>query len=102
MFIGHGSTCGKSSGGAGAPNKLNPESAAVLGNSLFWAGDKWQIIRPGGDGANSGLPHISALYPPQVAQIIKREMENAVPLSVTLKVKVKFGPSWGDLQDFDL
>ncbi|XP_071995113.1 DNA polymerase theta [Engystomops pustulosus] len=38
----------------------------------------------------------------QVAQIIKREMENAVPLSVTLKVKVKFGPSWGNLQDFDL
>ncbi|XP_075710826.1 DNA polymerase theta [Rhinoderma darwinii] len=38
----------------------------------------------------------------QVAQIMKREMENAVPLSVTLKVKVKFGPSWGDLQDFDL
>ncbi|XP_018430571.1 PREDICTED: DNA polymerase theta-like, partial [Nanorana parkeri] len=38
----------------------------------------------------------------QVAQIIKSEMENAVKLSVTLKVKVKFGPSWGDLQDFDL
>ncbi|XP_069800792.1 DNA polymerase theta [Dendropsophus ebraccatus] len=38
----------------------------------------------------------------QVAQIIKREMEAAVPLSVTLKVKLKFGPSWGDLQDFDL
>ncbi|XP_068127042.1 DNA polymerase theta [Hyperolius riggenbachi] len=38
----------------------------------------------------------------QVAQIIKSEMENAVKLSVPLKVKVKFGPSWGDLQDFDL
>ncbi|XP_066455360.1 DNA polymerase theta [Eleutherodactylus coqui] len=38
----------------------------------------------------------------QVAQILKSEMENAVPLSVTLKVKVKFGPSWGDMQDFDL
>ncbi|PIO39966.1 hypothetical protein AB205_0154650, partial [Aquarana catesbeiana] len=38
----------------------------------------------------------------QVAQIIKSEMENAVKLSVSLKVKVKFGPSWGDLQDFDL
>ncbi|XP_044140055.1 DNA polymerase theta isoform X2 [Bufo gargarizans] len=38
----------------------------------------------------------------QVAQIIKSKMENAVKLSVTLKVKVKFGPSWGDLQDFDL
>ncbi|CAJ0952641.1 unnamed protein product [Ranitomeya imitator] len=38
----------------------------------------------------------------QVAQIIKNEMENAVRLSVSLKVKVKFGPSWGDLQDCDL
>ncbi|KAM9319608.1 DNA polymerase theta [Gastrophryne carolinensis] len=38
----------------------------------------------------------------QVAQIIKREMEGAIKLSVLLKVKVKFGPSWGDLQDFDL
>ncbi|KAG9472225.1 hypothetical protein GDO78_020743 [Eleutherodactylus coqui] len=38
----------------------------------------------------------------QVAQILKSEMENAVLLSVTLKVKVKFGPSWGDMQDFDL
>ncbi|KAG8431910.1 hypothetical protein GDO86_019389 [Hymenochirus boettgeri] len=38
----------------------------------------------------------------QVAQIIKKEMENAIKLSVRLKVKVKIGPSWGDLQDFDL
>uniref|UniRef100_A0A6I8P2U6 DNA polymerase theta n=1 Tax=Ornithorhynchus anatinus TaxID=9258 RepID=A0A6I8P2U6_ORNAN len=37
-----------------------------------------------------------------VAQIIKSEMENAVKLSVRLKVKVKIGPSWGDLQDFDV
>ncbi|KAM8975158.1 LOW QUALITY PROTEIN: DNA polymerase theta [Pelodytes ibericus] len=38
----------------------------------------------------------------QVAQIIKSEMENAIKLSVKLKAKVKIGPSWGDLQDFDL
>ncbi|XP_075449000.1 DNA polymerase theta isoform X3 [Ascaphus truei] len=38
----------------------------------------------------------------QVAQIIKKEMENAIKLSVTLKAKVKIGPSWGNLQDFDL
>ncbi|XP_053313057.1 DNA polymerase theta [Spea bombifrons] len=38
----------------------------------------------------------------QVAQIIKREMENAIKLSVKLKAKVKIGPSWGSLQDFDL
>ncbi|XP_008937926.1 PREDICTED: DNA polymerase theta, partial [Merops nubicus] len=38
----------------------------------------------------------------QVAQIVKHEMENAVKLSVTLSVKVKIGPSWGDLQDLEL
>ncbi|XP_038613775.1 DNA polymerase theta [Tachyglossus aculeatus] len=38
----------------------------------------------------------------QVAQIVKSEMENAVKLLVRLKVKVKIGPSWGDLQDFDV
>ncbi|XP_070840346.1 DNA polymerase theta [Chaetodon trifascialis] len=38
----------------------------------------------------------------QVAQIVKREMESAVKLYVKLKAKVKVGPSWGDLQDFDI
>ncbi|XP_027749930.1 DNA polymerase theta isoform X1 [Empidonax traillii] len=38
----------------------------------------------------------------QVAQIVKHEMENAVKLSVKLNVKVKIGPSWGDLRDLDL
>uniref|UniRef100_A0A7N6BK99 DNA polymerase theta n=1 Tax=Anabas testudineus TaxID=64144 RepID=A0A7N6BK99_ANATE len=38
----------------------------------------------------------------QVAQIVKREMESAVKLYVKLKVKVKVGPSWGNLQDLDL
>ncbi|KAF6733824.1 DNA polymerase theta [Oryzias melastigma] len=38
----------------------------------------------------------------QVAQIIKREMESAVKLYVKLKVKVKMGSSWGDLQDIDI
>ncbi|XP_043917795.1 DNA polymerase theta [Protopterus annectens] len=38
----------------------------------------------------------------QVAQIVKKEMEGAVRLSVKLKVKVKMGPSWGNLQDLDL
>ncbi|XP_048797373.1 DNA polymerase theta [Lagopus muta] len=38
----------------------------------------------------------------QVAQIVKHEMENAVKLSVKLNVKVKIGPSWGDLQDLEL
>ncbi|KAJ6658252.1 hypothetical protein lerEdw1_020524 [Lerista edwardsae] len=38
----------------------------------------------------------------QVAQIIKHEMENAVKLSVKLPVKVKAGPSWGDLQELEL
>ncbi|XP_028941211.1 DNA polymerase theta [Antrostomus carolinensis] len=38
----------------------------------------------------------------QVAQIVKHEMENAIKLSVKLNVKVKVGPSWGDLQDLEL
>ncbi|KAM6224815.1 DNA polymerase theta [Rhynchocyon petersi] len=38
----------------------------------------------------------------QVAQIVKTEMENAIKLSVRLKVKVKIGASWGQLQDFDV
>ncbi|XP_056350646.1 DNA polymerase theta isoform X2 [Oenanthe melanoleuca] len=38
----------------------------------------------------------------QVAQIVRHEMENAIKLSVKLNVKVKIGPSWGDLQDLEL
>uniref|UniRef100_A0A673KC66 DNA polymerase theta n=1 Tax=Sinocyclocheilus rhinocerous TaxID=307959 RepID=A0A673KC66_9TELE len=38
----------------------------------------------------------------QVAQIMKREMESVVKLYVKLRVKVKVGPSWGNLQDLDI
>uniref|UniRef100_A0A8C5TLB3 DNA-directed DNA polymerase n=1 Tax=Malurus cyaneus samueli TaxID=2593467 RepID=A0A8C5TLB3_9PASS len=38
----------------------------------------------------------------QVAKIVKHEMENAIKLSVKLNVKVKIGPSWGDLQELEL
>lgn len=38
----------------------------------------------------------------QVAQIVKREMECVVKLYVKLRVKVKVGPSWGNLQDLDI
>ncbi|XP_030850352.1 DNA polymerase theta [Strongylocentrotus purpuratus] len=38
----------------------------------------------------------------QVAQLIKTEMENAMKLSVRLPVKVKFGPTWGTLEEMDL
>ncbi|XP_068607098.1 DNA polymerase theta [Brachionichthys hirsutus] len=38
----------------------------------------------------------------QVAQIVKREMESAAKLHVKLKAKVKFGASWGNLQDIQL
>uniref|UniRef100_W5MET7 DNA polymerase theta n=1 Tax=Lepisosteus oculatus TaxID=7918 RepID=W5MET7_LEPOC len=38
----------------------------------------------------------------QVAQIVKKEMESAVKLYVKLRVKVKVGPSWGNLQDLDI
>ncbi|KAG7483905.1 hypothetical protein MATL_G00043240 [Megalops atlanticus] len=38
----------------------------------------------------------------QVAQIVKKEMESAIKLYVKLRVKVKVGPSWGNLQDLDI
>ncbi|XP_036379268.1 DNA polymerase theta [Megalops cyprinoides] len=38
----------------------------------------------------------------QVAQIVKKEMESAIKLYVKLHVKVKVGPSWGNLQDLDI
>ncbi|XP_078265179.1 DNA polymerase theta-like [Rhinoraja longicauda] len=38
----------------------------------------------------------------KVAQIMKNEMETAMKLLVKLSVKVKFGPSWGNLQDLTL
>ncbi|XP_054985461.1 DNA polymerase theta [Sorex araneus] len=38
----------------------------------------------------------------QVAQIVKKEMENAIKLSVSLKVKLRIGDSWGALEDFDV
>lgn len=41
-------------------------------------------------------------FPYQVAQIVKREMEAAVKLYVKLRVKVKVGPSWGNLQELDI
>lgn len=37
-----------------------------------------------------------------MAQIVKREMECVVKLYVKLRVKVKVGPSWGNLQDLDI
>ncbi|XP_043556926.1 DNA polymerase theta isoform X1 [Chiloscyllium plagiosum] len=38
----------------------------------------------------------------QIAQILKSEMENTMKLLVKLCVKIKIGPSWGNLQDLDL
>jgi len=37
-----------------------------------------------------------------VASIIKRCMESATQLSVKLPVKLKAGPAWGTMTDFDL
>ena len=37
-----------------------------------------------------------------VAGIIKRCMESATQLSVTLPVKLKAGPAWGTMTDLDL
>lgn len=38
----------------------------------------------------------------RVAQIVKTEMENAMKLSVLLPVKMKAGPSWGNMAEFEL
>lgn len=35
----------------------------------------------------------------QVAQLVKMAMENAVKLSVLTPIKLKVGPSWGQLED---
>lgn len=37
-----------------------------------------------------------------VAQIVKTEMENAMKISVVLPVKMKAGPSWGNMAEFEL
>ena len=38
----------------------------------------------------------------KVAEIVKTEMENAMKLSVVLPVKMKAGPSWGNMAEFEL
>ena len=38
----------------------------------------------------------------KVSQIIKREMEQAIKLSVKLPVKLKCGQTWGTLQDVEV
>lgn len=38
----------------------------------------------------------------KVAQIVKTEMESAMRLSVILPVKMKAGPSWGNMAEFEL
>ena len=38
----------------------------------------------------------------QVAQLVKMEMESAMKLSVRLPVKVKVGPTWGSMEEFDI
>ncbi|XP_054858086.1 DNA polymerase theta [Eublepharis macularius] len=72
-----------------------------------WA-EKRQILHPSHGGFFILQLHDELLYEVaedsviQVAQIIKHEMENAVKLLVKLSVKVKVGPSWGGLQEFEL
>ncbi|XP_058838608.1 DNA polymerase theta [Topomyia yanbarensis] len=38
----------------------------------------------------------------KVAKILKSSMENCAKLSLPLRVKVKMGPSWGELQEFQV
>ncbi|XP_048459045.1 DNA polymerase theta [Rhincodon typus] len=70
---------------------------------------KWQeIYQPNRGGFFILQLHDELLYEVaendmiQIAQILKSEMENAMKLLVKLCVKVKIGPSWGNLQDLDL
>ncbi|RUS83890.1 hypothetical protein EGW08_008371 [Elysia chlorotica] len=39
---------------------------------------------------------------PQVAALVKASMEGAVQMAVEMPVKLKVGPSWGELQDWDI
>ena len=39
---------------------------------------------------------------PQVASLVKSTMEGAVEMAVVMPVKLKVGPSWGELQDWDM
>lgn len=39
---------------------------------------------------------------PAVARVVKRSMEGAVRLNVVLPVKVKVGPSWGKMADYEV
>ena len=43
-----------------------------------------------------------AYFPAQVAALVKRVMEGAVPLRVPLPVKLHVGPSWGELKEYHL
>ena len=44
---------------------------------------------------------VAELDMPDVVRIIKQQMEAAMTLSTQLPVKVKVGPSWGSLKDFE-
>ncbi|CAG5132586.1 unnamed protein product [Candidula unifasciata] len=45
---------------------------------------------------------VSANQVQDVARLVKHHMEGAVKLSVCMPVKIKVGPSWGELQDYDV
>ncbi|KAH9489167.1 hypothetical protein Btru_052352 [Bulinus truncatus] len=45
---------------------------------------------------------VSSHLVPQVAKLIKKLMEAAVKLDVCVPVKIKLGPSWGQLKDYDI
>ncbi|XP_055889745.1 DNA polymerase theta-like [Biomphalaria glabrata] len=45
---------------------------------------------------------VSSHLVPEVARIIKKEMETAIRLNVCLPVKIKVGPSWGQLKDYQM
>ena len=47
------------------------------------------------------LLEVDAAAVRQVAQIVRECMEGAVSLRVPFPVKIKVGPSWGELQPFE-
>lgn len=45
---------------------------------------------------------VSANQVPEVAVLVQHCMETAVKLSVSLPVKIKVGPTWGELVDYEI
>lgn len=47
------------------------------------------------------LYEVEEIYLAEIANLIKKSMEEACKLSVKTPAKLKYGPSWGSLQPFE-